>query len=96
MDALKKFLNKKKADKKFNQAGPGHRLTDAPPSQSSPKGQGQNVPKKPSPGQHRPAEPSEERRAAAAAALARIEKTRSGTNPNEMLAHRQMKFIKGN
>jgi hypothetical protein len=103
MDALKKFLSNKKADKKFKAAGPGHKLTESPAS--SPSNRAAQSPRKHggSPAgtsagvqERGPAEPSAERRAAAAAALARVEKQRSTSNPNDMLSSRQHKFIKGN
>lgn len=100
MDALKKFISRKKADKKFKDAGPGHRLTDDTSSSgagSSMGGsQGQPPPKKASPKQR--VGPSEERKAAVEAALARnkLEQKKSTIDPNEMLASRQLKFIRGN
>ena len=97
MDAFKKFLNKKKADSKFKAAGPGHRLTaDASSTSKNSAGgrPGGQVPQqqksKPTPA------PSDEKRQAAMAALARIEKEKSKKSmPDDLLANRQLAFIKG-
>jgi len=93
MDALKKFLTKKKADKKFKDAGPGHRLTESSGSSSAGGSSGSRAtpPKKPS----QRVGPTGERKAAVDAALARLEQKKSATNPNELLANRQLKFIRG-
>jgi len=103
MDALKKFIGKKRAEAKFKNAGPGQRLTDNAPSAGSPssaKGQGnrKNDQKRSSPAQQ-PQKPKtdslEERRQAAMAALARQEKVKPKTSTNEdLIAHRQLAFIK--
>lgn len=99
MDALKKFLNKKKTDKVFKNVGPGHKLTESSGSSSGAQS------KSPGRQSHQPsghkshgasATPSEEKRAAAAAALARIEKSRKPeANSKDLLAARQLAFIKG-
>jgi len=98
MDALKKFLNKKKADTKFKQAGPGHKLSETTGTSTSgatQKGKPQsNLQKQP----HKSVStPTDEKKQAAAAALARLEKDkskRSDVNPQELLASRQLAFIK--
>jgi len=106
MDALKKFLSRKKVDKGFKAAGPGQKLSDGN-STSGANQQGHGS--KSSGRQTQPATlsshsqgrrsadaPSEEKRAAAAAALARVEKNRKPeANSKELLASRQLAFIKG-
>lgn len=94
MDALKKFIGKKKADIKFKTAGPGHKLTEDVDSAKQGKSGGA-----PGPPHHAPkssAGPSEEKRQAAAAALARLEKQKKPeANEKERLAARQMAYVRG-
>ena len=90
MDALKKFIQKKKADSNFKKAGPGHRLTDpAPSSSGGKKPSATPTTRKPSGGQT-----SEEKRLAAAAAVARQEKTKPATS-EALMASRQIAYIRG-
>ncbi|CAG7733419.1 unnamed protein product [Allacma fusca] len=100
MDALKKFINKKKADSKFKTAGPGQRLSDStsPGSHKNvasgrSSGQGSSAVKSPP----RASAPTDEKRQAAMAALARIEKEKAKkgpSDPSDFLANRQLAFIK--
>ncbi|ODN03442.1 UBX domain-containing protein 6 [Orchesella cincta] len=101
MDALKKFLNKKKTDVKFKSAGPGQKLTGEPESSkakgATPPGHGHRAGGSSQHDQPRkaPSGPSEEKRQAAAAALARLEKQRKPeSNEKDMRAARQLAFIK--
>lgn len=95
MDALKKFLNKKKADAKFKTAGPGHKLADD--GQSKGVSGKSSAPGTSGGGAHKVSSvPTEEKRQAAAAALARLEKQRKpDDNEKERLAARQLSFVKG-
>ncbi|CAL8109598.1 unnamed protein product [Orchesella dallaii] len=106
MDALKKFLNKKKTDIKFKTAGPGQKLTAEAESSkgktATPPGPGYSGhghraggSGQIDPGRKAPPGPSEEKRQAAAAALARLEKQRKPeSNEKDLLAARQLAFIK--
>lgn len=92
MDALKKFLQKKKTDKAFKGAGPGQKLTTEGAAKAQQGGstsaksrqQSTSTSSSSGHGQHHQHQKSsgggvpssEEKRAAAAAALARLEKTR--------------------
>jgi len=101
MDALKKFLSKKKVDKNFKAAGPGQKLSDASSSSKGPSHQQQQHQgtSKSQPSRNNPpatASISDEKRAAAAAALARLEKNKKPEiNSSQLLASRQLAFIKG-
>lgn len=98
MDALKKFISKKKTDVKFKTAGPGHKLTETDAAVRGKPGSSAG-PSSGEPHSKRTAEPvaSVEKRQAAAAALARLEKQKKPTDVNEKerLAARQLAYIKG-
>lgn len=100
MDALKKFISKKKADVKFKTAGPGHKLasdgsqttqgSNRLPTSSGASSSAPSRPRNSSTG------PSEEKRQAAAAALARLEKQKKpDVSEKDRLAARQLAFVKG-
>lgn len=105
MDALKKFINKKKQDKAFKTAGPGHKLTET--GSSPKKSSGSSGSSKQQQHQHSHHSQSgqqkggqsvttEEKRAAAAAALARLEKTQKPGNvdADQLRQTRQAAFIR--
>lgn len=97
MDALKKFIQKKKTDSNFKKAGPGHKLSDSTGASSSggkksPAGPSV-TPQKKSPGLTQAQQ--EQKRQAAAAALARQEKSKPTTEADDLRAKRQIAFIKG-
>lgn len=100
MDALKKFISKKKTDVKFKTAGPGHKLTETDAAARGKPAGSSAGPSSGEPHSKRTAEPvtSVEKRQAAAAALARLEKQKKPTDVNEKdrLAARQLAYIKGN
>lgn len=78
-EKIKKFFAKKKADAKFKLAGQGHRLTDSSTTVVGPsKKKSDYVPQR--------SEPSEAKRQAAEAALARLNSQRKDTNFNTSLA----------
>ncbi|XP_055936378.1 UBX domain-containing protein 6-like [Argiope bruennichi] len=84
MSAIRDFFKKKKADIKFQAAGPGHRLTETP---SKPKNSGSsaivNQPKR--------YQPSEGAQRAGAAALARIEQKSTNVNWSSQAVKAQAK-----
>lgn len=69
MDALKKFIDKKKSEAKFKKAGPGHRLTGDSPGGGGARGSAP-APAPPAERQH----PTKSSQLAGAAALARYDK----------------------
>lgn len=78
-EKIKKFFAKKKADAKFKLAGPGHKLNESSSTVVAPSKSNKYVP------QPR-AEPSDARRQAAEAALARLNSQTKETHFNTSLA----------
>lgn len=77
MAAIRDFFNKRKAQLKFKQAGPGHVLSGEGTHSRAPPG-----PSRVAAPTRAPAPPSQEAQRAAAAALARLERSHAQANPN--------------
>ena len=73
MAAIKKFFEKRKLNVKFKRAGEGHRLDEAPAASSSRSSHGHAASPRASSSSSRGPESEAARRAAAEAALARME-----------------------
>ncbi|CAL1527068.1 unnamed protein product [Lymnaea stagnalis] len=87
MAAIKRFFEKRKLNIKFKKAGEGHRLDESPPPSSSVKGLGSTSSKNVAPVQ-RAAETELARKAAAEAALARMEAKQQMKNADSMVIQR--------